>query len=171
MAGRWKLILASGVLFGLVLGVFVTGIAFSLAAERLVLTEMQSPFDDVDKTVKTITNRIENAPGWRVLDVMDYDQVLRTGGQKSIGKMTLIKFCSARHAYDMLSADDTKQMAAMLPKTLAVYEKSDGHVYVATGNGAVMGKMLRGRAAGIAEVVSLEVEDILRFMNFRFTFF
>ncbi len=30
----------------------------------------------------------------------------------------------------MLAMDDFKKLGAMLPKTIAVYEKSDGHVYV-----------------------------------------
>lgn len=58
-----------------------------------------------------------------------------------------------------------------MPKTFAVYEKSDGTVYVSTMNGAVMGKMFGGEIENIIEKVSLEVEDMMRFMNLKFTLF
>jgi hypothetical protein len=59
----------------------------------------------------------------------------------------------------------------MLPKNLAVYEKSYGKVYVAASNGVVMGNLFGDETETLLEKVSPEVEDILRFMNFRFSLF
>jgi hypothetical protein len=56
-------------------------------------------------------------------------------------------------------------------EAFAVYEKADGQVYVATSNGAVMGKLFGGETETLIEIVSLEVEEMLRFMNFKFTVF
>jgi len=52
-----------------------------------------------------------------------------------------------------------------------VYEKADGQVYVSTANGAVMGKLFGGETENLIEKVSLEVEEMLRFMNFKFSLF
>jgi uncharacterized protein (DUF302 family) len=71
----------------------------------------------------------------------------------------------------MLMDDNRKTMGAMMPKAFAVYEKTDGQVYVATSNGAVMGKLFGGETESLIEKVSLEVEDMLRFMNFKFSVF
>ena len=71
----------------------------------------------------------------------------------------------------MLSADERKKIGNMMPKTFAVYEKSDGQVYVSTMNGAVMGKLFGGEIERIIEEVSLEVEDMMRFINLKFTLF
>ncbi len=166
-----KLALAAGLALGLVTGVFVSGIALNISGDHLVLKEMRSPYNDFNKTVETITNRINQADGWHVMSVLDYNEIVQEEGQPSIGKIKLIKFCSAKYAAQMLSMDEFKKLGAMLPKTIAVYEKNDGHIYVAMGNGLIMGKMFDGEAAVIIEKVSYEIEDIMRFMNFKFTLF
>jgi 2C-methyl-D-erythritol 2,4-cyclodiphosphate synthase len=62
-------------------------------------------------------------------------------------------------------------MGNMMPKTFAVYEKSDGQVFISTMNGAIMGKLFGGEIEEIIEEVSLEVEDMMRFINLKFTLF
>jgi hypothetical protein len=71
----------------------------------------------------------------------------------------------------MLRADDRKKIGNMMPKSFAVYEKSDGQVFVSTMNGAVMGKLFGGEIETIIEQVSLEVEDMMRFLNLKFGLF
>ena len=66
MKKQTKLALTARIIFGLVVGVFVTGIALNISGDRLVLKEMKSPYDDFDKTVETITNRINQADSWHV---------------------------------------------------------------------------------------------------------
>jgi len=169
MTKKINLGIISGLIFGIVLGTFIIAISFNIAGEKLILKEMKSPYNDVNKTVEVIKNRINSTKGWHVIQIYDYnDEIVKNGG-KPIGKMKLIKFCSAKHASEMLAIDKYKKIAAMLPKTLAIYEKSDGQVYVAAGNGAIMGKLFTGKAAKIAEKVSYEIESIMRFMNFKFT--
>ena len=135
-----------------------------------MLTEMKSPYDHA-KSVETIIDRINHQPGWHLVDVSDENKEVTEHGGKPIGKFTIIKFCNGVYASRMLGADDRKQMGAMLPKSFAVYEKSDGQVYVATANGAVMGKLFGGETERIIEKVNLEVEDMMRFMNFKFSVF
>lgn len=171
MKKETKRALFAGGAIGIILGVFVTAVALNLSGDQLVLKEMRSPYNDFDKTVETIINRIQQTSDWKVMSVLDYNKIVTENGYSSIGKIKLIKFCSSKHASQMLAMDDYKKLGAMLPKTIAVYEKSDGHIYVAMGNGLVMGRMFDGEAARIIEKVSYEIEDIMRFMNFKFTLF
>ena len=71
----------------------------------------------------------------------------------------------------MLISDDRKKIGAMMPKAFAVYEKSDGQVYLATSNGMVMGKLFGGETEELIEDVSVDVEKMLRFVNFKFSIF
>ncbi len=71
----------------------------------------------------------------------------------------------------MLKTDDRKKIGVMMPKSFAVYEKSDGQVYISTMNGAVIGKLFGGVEERIIEESSLEIEDIMRFINLKFTLF
>ncbi|NJO68617.1 MAG: DUF302 domain-containing protein [Bacteroidetes bacterium] len=156
--------------FGLLAGIVFTGIAINLSAGKMILKEMKSPYD-FEKTVETITNRINMQPGWHVVTVIDQNKEVQANGGKAIGKYNIIQYCNGNSSAVMLSSDDRKPIGAMMPKAFAVYEKSDGQVYVATSNGAVMGKLFGGETETLIEKVSLEVEEMLRFMNFKFSLF
>jgi uncharacterized protein (DUF302 family) len=167
---RIKLAVIAAIIMGFLGGVIFTGIAINLSAGNMMLKEMKSPYD-YEKTVDTIVNRVKAAPGWHIVKVYDMNEEVLANGGTPIGKYSVIQYCSGAYASRMLGADDRKRIGAMLPKNFAVYEKSDGQVYVATANGAVMGKLFGGETEGIIERVSLEVEGMLRFMNFKFSLF
>lgn len=165
-----KIIAIVFTILGLFIGIVFTGIAINLSAGRMMLKEMKSPYD-YEKTVETIVTRINAQPKWHVVTVYDMNKEVVENGGKPIGKYSIIKYCSGVYASEMLMADDRKPMGAMMPKAFAVYEKTDGQVYVATANGAVMGKLFGGETESLIEKVSLEVEEMLRFMNFKFSLF
>ncbi len=167
---KTKLIAIVFGIFGLMAGIVFTAIALNLSAGKMMLKEMKSPYD-FEKTVETISTRVNNTPGWHVVTVIDQNSEVQKYGGKAIGKYNIIQYCSGVSSSQMLQSDDRKRIGAMMPKAFAVYEKSDGQVYVATSNGMVMGKLFGGETENIIEKVSLEVEDMLRFMNFKFSLF
>lgn len=157
-------------IFGIIAGVIITAITINFSAGRMMTKEMKSPYD-FEKSVEMVVNRVNAMPGWHVVTVYDMNQEVINHGGKPIGKYAIVKYCSGKYASQMLQADDRKSLGAMMPKAFAIYEKSDGQVYLATSNGAVMGKLFGGETETIIEKVSLEVEEMLRFMNFKFTIF
>ncbi|MBB1078052.1 DUF302 domain-containing protein [Rhodoferax sp. 4810] len=167
---KTKLIAIVFAVFGLLIGIIFTGIAINLSAGRMMIKEMKSPYD-YEKTIETIVTRVNSMPEWHVVTVYDMNKEVVENGGKPIGKYTIIKYCSGKYASEMLMDDDRKPLGAMMPKAFAVYEKTDGQVYMSTANGAVMGKLFGGETETIIERVSLEVEEILRFMNFKFSLF
>jgi len=160
---KTKLVAIVFTVFGLLAGIIFTGITINLSTGKMMIKEMKSPYD-YEKTIETIVNRVNSMPEWHIVTVYE-------NGGKPIGKYSIIKYCSGKYASEMLIADDRKPMGAMMPKAFAVYEKTDGQVYVATSNGAVMGKLFGGETETLIEKVSLEVEEMLRFMNFKFSIF
>jgi len=157
-------------IFGILAGIIFTAVTLNLSAGRMMIKEIKSPYD-YEKTIETIVNRVNSMEEWHIVTVYDMNKEVTEHGGKPIGKYSIIKYCSGKYASEMLSADDRKPMGAMMPKAFAVYEKSDGQVYLATSNGAVMGKLFGGETETLIEKVSLEVEDMLRFMNFKFSIF
>ncbi len=157
-------------ILGILLGVIFTGVAINLSVGRMMLKEIKSPYD-YEKTIETVVNRLNTMPEWHVVTVYDMNKEVLENGGTTIGKYSIIKYCSGKYASEMLSSDDRKPMGAMMPKAFAIYEKSDGQVYLATANGAVMGKLFGGETETIIEKVSLEIEEVLRFMNFKFSLF
>jgi len=165
---KTKLIAIVFMIFGFLLGVVFTGITISYSAGEMMIKEIKSPYD-YEKTIETIATRLDNAEAWHVVEIYDMNEEVIENGGDPIGKLTIIKYCSGTYASEMLGSDDIKKIAAMMPKAFAVYEKENGEVYVSTANGAVMGKLFGGETEEIIERVSLEIEQVLSFMNFKFS--
>ena len=165
-----KILVIVSVLGGLVFGVFFTGLALNISSERMMLMEIKSPYE-FDKTVEVISNRINNKDGWKVTNIIDQDKAVVDGGAPSIGKYVIIKYCSPKFSSEMLQGDNTKKIGVMMPKSFAVYVKSNGQVYISTANGGIMGKMFGSDAARVLEKVSLDVESMMSFVNLKFNTF
>jgi len=158
------------IIFGFIAGIIFSGVVISISSGEMMVKEMRSPYD-FEKTVSVMSDRINAKEGWHVTGVIDQNEEVTLNGGYDIGNFKIIKYCSGKYSADMLNADERKKIGNMMPKTFAVYEKSDGQVYVSTMNGAVMGKIFGGEIERIIEEVSLEVEEMMRFINLKFTLF
>lgn len=165
-----KIIITASIILGFVLGMIFTGITISVSSGEMMVKEFKSPYD-FDKTVAVMAERINAKDGWHVTTIIDQNKETIENGGFAIGNYKIIKYCSGVFSARMLKADDRKKIGNMMPKTFAVYEKSDGQVYISTMNGAIMGKIFGGEVETIIEEVSLEVEDMMRFINLKYTLF
>ena len=165
-----KLLISVSLFFGIILGVIFSGVFLNISVGEMLVKEIKSPYE-FDKTVSVLTSRINNKEGWHVTDVIDQNAEVLSHNAEAIGNYKIIKYCHGEYSSEMLIDDSRKKIGNMMPKTFAVYEKSDGQVFLSTMNGAVMGKLFGGEVERIIEEVSLEIEDILRFVNFKFTLF
>jgi len=165
-----KITVTVSLIFGFILGIIFAAAAISISASEMMVKELKSPYD-FDKTVRVVSDRINNKAGWHVTNVIDQNHEVKENGGYEIGNFKIIKFCHGKFAADMLQADDRKKIGNMMPKSFAIYEKSDGQVYVSTMNGGVIGKLFGGETEKIIEDSSLEIEDIMRFINLKFTLF
>lgn len=167
---KTKIIIIVSVLIGFLIGILFSGIAISVSSKEMLVKEFKSPYD-FNKTVEVMEARINNADGWHVTEIIDQNKEVQANGGFDIGNFKIIKYCHGGYSSEMLKADDRKKMGNMMPKTFAVYEKSDGQVFVSTMNGGIMGKLFGGEIEKIIEEVSLEVEGMMRFINLKYTLF
>ncbi|MEO1928156.1 MAG: DUF302 domain-containing protein [Nautiliaceae bacterium] len=155
-----KRTLIGGIIIGLVIGMFLTGLFLKISARNMLFKQVSSPYS-FEKTVNLITKRISNTPGWHVVAVIN-----------QVGKVKIIKFCNAKYASKMLSDDDTKFMAVKMPLSIAVYETSNGEVKISLMNGYLLTRMLSGtKEATIMEKVVRDIQNILGFLHFRYSIF
>jgi len=160
-----------GLILGLVLSLFVMGLAFKVSAPTMFFKEIVVPYD-FEKTVSMIESRINKQEGWHVTTTIDQQKEILDNGGQDVGKVKIIKFCNAQLSGEMLSEDSSKFMAVKMPLSMAVYEKSDGRVTVGLMNGYIMARLFAGRREGvIMEKVVKDIEEILGFVHFRFTIF
>ncbi len=166
-----KLSVLVGVALGLVLSLFVTGIAFKVAAPTMFFKEIKSAYD-FDKTVELISTRINAKDGWHVTTIIDQQKEVLDNGGQDVGKVKIIKFCNGKLSGEMLMADESKFMATKMPLSISVYEKSDGRVVIGLMNGYIMARLFSATREGeIMERVVKDMESILSFTHFRFTIF
>jgi uncharacterized protein (DUF302 family) len=158
------------IILGFALGIIFTGITLSISAGEMMIKEFKSPFE-FEKTVEVMANRINSKDGWHVTGIIDQNKEIIENGGHNIGKYKIIKYCHAGYSERMLSDDSRKKIGNMMPKSFAVYEKSDGRVFISSMNGAIMGKIFGGEIERTIEKVSLEVEDMMRFINLKYTLF
>jgi len=160
-----------GFILGLVISLFVLGLAFKIAAPTMFFKEIRVPYN-FEKTVRVITTRINNQEGWHVTAVIDQQKEILDNGGQDVGKVKIIKFCNAKLSGVMLSDDSSKFMASKMPLSIAVYEKSDGRVTIGLMNGYILARLFEGTREGdIMEEVVTDIEEILGFLHFRFTIF
>lgn len=161
----------AGSILGLVLSLLVIGLAFKIAAPTMFFKEISVPYD-FDKTVRMLQTRINKQEGWHVTSIIDQQKEILHNGGKDVGKVKIIKFCNGKLSGDMLADDRSKFMAAKMPLSIAVYEKEDGRVSIGLMNGNLMARLFSGtREAEVMEKVLKDMEEILGFLNFRYTIF
>jgi len=165
-----KTVTIVSLIFGFLAGVIFAGIAISISSGEMMVKEFKSPYE-FDKTVKVMAERINGKKGWHVTEIIDQNKEVMEHGGHDIGNFKIIKYCHGKYSARMLKEDENKKIGNMIPKSFAVYEKSDGQVFVSTMNGGVMGKLFGGEIEVIIEEVSLEVEDMMRFINLKYTLF
>ncbi len=160
-----------GLILGSVLSLFVTGLAFKVAAPTMFFKEVSVPYD-FDKTVKMLQTHINKQEGWHVTATIDQQKEVLDNGGADVGKVKIIKFCNGKLSGEMLADDASKFMASKMPLSIAVYEKEDGRVTIGLMNGYIMARLFSGtREANVMEKVVKDMEEILSFLHFRYTTF
>ncbi len=167
---KTKILIIVFLFFGFIAGIIFSGVVLSVSSGEMLAKEFKSPYD-FDKTVAVMTERINGKDGWHVTNIIDQNKAVSENGGFPIGNFKIIKYCHGGYSAEMLKTDDRKKIGAMMPKSFAVYEKSDGQVFVATMNGAVIGKLFGGEVEKIIEESSLDIESIMRFVNLKYTLF
>ena len=128
-----------------------------------MLIERESPlgFDD------TLTRIEANAKelGWKVPKKwkVNFRGNMKRATGKDIGPNKVLKMCEPHAAVELLLIDEYKMLTAMMPCTIAVYEKSDGKTYVSMMNLDLMGKMFGGEVARITVKLAPQMEQMLTF--------
>ena len=146
---------------GFVLGVIVVMFVMKMAAPGMLIHEAKSPYD-FNTTVETVVTNAKSE-GWTVPKTYDFQKSILDAGAGDVGRIKVIEMCQPTYASGLLSTDDTKFVAVMMPCAVAVYDKSDGGTYVASMNVGVMGKVFGGAVDQTMSKVAADDKKILEF--------
>lgn len=128
-----------------------------------MLVEIPSPLG-FEETLERIEANAKDL-GWKVPNKwkVDFQRNFKKITDTDIGPSRVLKMCEPFAAAKLLVNDEYKMLAAMMPCTIAVYEKSDGKTYVAMMNLDLMGQMYGGDVIEMAKELAPQMEQMLKF--------
>jgi uncharacterized protein (DUF302 family) len=149
-------------LTGLILGGFI-GLAIAFAAvyfsaPSMMFKENKSTHD-FETTIAELEKSVE-AHGWKIPHVNDLQATMKKFG-KEVRQVKVYEICQPDHAYKILSQDDERIVSALMPCRIAVYEKSDGTVYLSVLNAGLMSKPMNRLIRSTMSDAAAETEAIL----------
>ena len=138
-------------------------IASGCSMKSMMVEERVSPFD-VDTTVQKIRDNAV-AIGWVSPAVKNMNKSIKKHGGKDIGgPVRIVELCNAGHAGKILSDDEGRYSALLMPCAIAVYTKSDGKTYVSNMKAERMGSMMGGIVAEVMRDVDADQQKMLEFL-------
>ncbi len=152
-----KKIVAAGVV-GLLVGFILMGSVAFLKSPDLMLLEDLSKYDFETSVEKFEQAVVDN--GWKVVKIHDMQATLAGFGH-DIKAVKIFELCSSRHSVRILELDDERVVSALMPCRVAIYEKSDGKVYVSRMNSQLMAIPMGGVIAEVMGLAAAETEAIL----------
>lgn len=148
-------------------GLVLASFAAMEALPRVMFKEVLSPFGH-EQTLEVIRDRVRTQSGWAITAEIDQRAAILAGGGGDIGAYEIIKICHGGHATRMLSDDDRAYFGVMMPISVAVYEREDGHTYVSLINGDVISKVFGQDYEEVIKDVRFDMEVIFQFMHLTF---
>ncbi len=143
-------------------GALIMSVLMWNMAPKMMVHELKSPYS-VDKTVETISINARKQ-GWTVKNVVNMQKSMKKKLSEDIYATKVMKLGQTKYAYELIKHDDTRFVAAMMPHSIAVYEKSDGNTYISSMNMGLMGKIFGGETDRIMDKVQKDDDIILKFL-------
>jgi uncharacterized protein (DUF302 family) len=143
-------------LLGVIVGVVVAGIAVWLIIPKLMLFTTKSRLN-YDDTLAALQEESKKR-GWNVPHVYDMKKSFEKTGATDVERMHVISLGNGKHAYAIVKNDEDKNILAMMPFRLGVFEDKKGDVYFTGANMGIMSKMFGGNVDRVMGGSAKELE-------------
>ncbi len=153
-----KYLIGGGI--GAVIGMLFLGIIMYNMAPDLMLIEDVSKYDDFDKTVDAFVQSVEDH-NWKISATHDLQKSMAKHGKSAVKAVKVFELCHPDHAHKILVKDEERIVSSLMPCRIAIYERSDGKVYISRMNSGLMASMMDGIIPEVMEDASSENEEIL----------
>jgi len=151
-----KLVLTGVITF--VAGIIITlGLGFTMAPS-MMLVEDESKYD-FDESVERFETAVKES-GWKLPAVHDLQATMEKHG-KDVKAVKVFELCHPDHAGKILEKDDERVVTSMMPCRVAIYEKSDGKVYVSRMNSSLMASTMGKVINDVMSEAAAENEKML----------
>ena len=148
----------TGVLIGIIFGGAVIGAILFFSSPKMMMKENKSNYD-FETTVEKLEKSIEKA-GWKIPHVNDLQATMKKFG-KDVRQVQVYEICHPDHAYKILNQDDERIVSSLMPCRVAIYEKSDGSVYLSRMNAGLLSKPMSPIIRNTMSTAADETEEII----------
>ena len=143
----------------------VFGFSTARASEEMIL-EKASPLGFEETIARVKANA--KALGWKVPKKWkhNFQKNFLYVTKQDIGRNLVFSMCEPWEAVKLLQHDKYKKFLSMMPCSFAVYEKSDGKVYVSSMNIQMLGQMYKGQKE-VEELVNKLGPQMIKMTDFN----
>jgi uncharacterized protein (DUF302 family) len=139
-------------------GIIITlGLGFTMAPS-MMLVEDESKYG-FEESVERFEAAVKEA-GWKLPAVHDLQATMEKHG-KDVKAVKVFELCHPDHAGKILEKDDERVVTSMMPCRVAIYEKSDGKVYVSRMNSSLMASTMGKVIKDVMSEAAAENEKML----------
>jgi uncharacterized protein (DUF302 family) len=101
--------------------------------------------------------------GWKAPATHDLQNTIRNFG-KEILPVKVLEICHTKHASRLLEPDNERIVSTFMPCRISIYEKSDGKVYIARLNAALLADSYGGLIKEVMMQSFSEMENMLNLL-------
>ncbi len=134
------------------------GVIYKMAP-GMMIHESESKYD-FETSVARFESAVEEH-GWKLPHVHDLQKTMDNFG-KDVQSVKVFELCHPEHAAKILEKDQERIVSSMMPCRVAIYEKSDGKVYISRMNSGLMAGTMGGIVAEVMSEAAAENEEILQ---------
>lgn len=150
--------MTTGIIIGLLAGLFIGGLIFFLAGPKLMFKESKSPLS-FENTVTKIEQKAASLD-WKIPMVHDLQATMKKF-DKDVRSVKVFEICHPNHSYEILSRNEERIVSSMMPCRIAVYEKEDGSVWISRMNSGVVAKPMSKVVRKTMSAAARDVEVII----------
>ncbi len=146
-------------LTGLVLGAAILFWIFWEKAPGMMILENESRygFEETD----SLLSRAVAEKEWKTPFVHDLQQTMRNNGFE-VRKVKVFEVCKPALAHQVLKGDQERVVSSLMPCRIAIYERSDGKVYISRMNSGMLAKPMKGVVPEVMKQAAREIEEIVK---------
>ncbi|MDF1571899.1 MAG: DUF302 domain-containing protein [Bacteroidales bacterium] len=150
--------MTTGIIIGLVAGALIAVLAIFFSSPSLMLKENKSKHD-FETTLAQIEKSVDSL-GWKIPHINDLQATMHKFG-KDVRQVKVYEICHPDHAYKVLKQDDERIVSTLMPCRIAIYEKSNGNIYVSRMNSGLMSKPMSKIIRSTMSDAAADTEKIL----------
>ena len=146
-------------LIGLAAGAAILFWVFWEKAPGLMILENESRYG-FEETDSLLTRALADRE-WKTPFVHDLQQTMRNNGFE-VKKVKVFEVCKPALAHQVLKGDQERVVSSLMPCRIALYERSDGKVFISRMNSGVMARPMKGVVPEVMKQAAMEIEEILK---------